>query len=270
MEFDSDTVPNLVKGWRPDNPEEATCSKSIAVVEDNGPKYFQLPYFLVKEFLTPQRLRTSDVGNIRQYHISLDTKRASLYICSWTKRWTKRARYIFSGILRCQALGRSRRARQRDITNSRRNGTSIRSNQIIPCIMGDIRYRSESGSTIHQTTPGIPAAAGASVLYYAVSCGFSQPANCLVIAARMGRQRQVRLSRDTLACGIVQQTPFFFFFFFLKFHYCPPRGTEPHVGLQIRIYVHDAKAICMCMCWGLFKWPESSVLKCGGDRREWE
>ena len=81
VEFDLDTIPNLVEGWRPENPEEAVlsaCSTLIAVVEDEGSKYFQFSHFSVKEFLTSDRLRTSEVGNIRQYHISLDGAHVTL------------------------------------------------------------------------------------------------------------------------------------------------------------------------------------------------
>jgi len=81
VEFDMDTVPNLVEGWRPENPEEAVlsaCSTLIAVVEDDGSKYFQFSHFSVKEFLTSNRLRTSDIGNIHRYHISRDSAHITL------------------------------------------------------------------------------------------------------------------------------------------------------------------------------------------------
>jgi len=64
-----------MEGWRPENPEEAvlsTCSTLIAVIEDKGSKIVQFSHFSVKEFLTSDRLRTSDNGNIRPYHIPLD------------------------------------------------------------------------------------------------------------------------------------------------------------------------------------------------------
>jgi len=81
VEFDLDAVPNLVEDWRPENPEEAvmsTCSTLITVVEDGGSRYFQFSHFSVKEFLTSDRLRTSDVGSIRQYYISLDSAHITL------------------------------------------------------------------------------------------------------------------------------------------------------------------------------------------------
>jgi ankyrin repeat protein len=75
IEFDAEAVPSLSEGWRPENPEEAvlsTCSTLIAIIEDKGSKIIQFSHFSVKEFLTSGRLLTSEVGGIREYHISLD------------------------------------------------------------------------------------------------------------------------------------------------------------------------------------------------------
>ena len=74
-EFGPNDVPNLVAGWRPENPEEAVlsaCSTLIAIIEDEGAKTVQFSHFSVKEFLTSDRLQLSDVGNICQYHIPLE------------------------------------------------------------------------------------------------------------------------------------------------------------------------------------------------------
>jgi ankyrin repeat protein len=75
IEFGPNNVPNLVAGWRPENPEEAVlsaCSTLIATIEDEGAKTVQFSHFSVKEFLTSDRLQMSDVSNIRQYHIPLE------------------------------------------------------------------------------------------------------------------------------------------------------------------------------------------------------
>ena len=74
IEFDADAGPDLKEGWRPENPEDAVlsaCSTLIAVIEDSGSKIVQFSHFSVKEFLISDRLRTSDIGNIRYYHIPL-------------------------------------------------------------------------------------------------------------------------------------------------------------------------------------------------------
>ena len=82
IEFGADNVPNLVAGWRPENPEEAvlsTCSTFITIInddddndDDEGSKVVQFSHFSVKEFLTSERLQMSSVGDIRQYHIPLE------------------------------------------------------------------------------------------------------------------------------------------------------------------------------------------------------
>jgi ankyrin repeat protein len=75
IEFDLGAVPSLSQGWRPENPEEAvlsTCSTLITIIEDKGSKIIQFSHFSVKEFLTSGRLLTSEIGGIREYHISLD------------------------------------------------------------------------------------------------------------------------------------------------------------------------------------------------------
>ena len=62
--------------WRPEIPEEAilsTCSTLITVIDGNrGSKIVQFSHFSVKEFLISDRLRTSEVGNIRNDYIRLD------------------------------------------------------------------------------------------------------------------------------------------------------------------------------------------------------
>ena len=79
--FPPNAEPILVEGWRPASPEEAVlsmCSTLIAIVEDQGSKTVQFSHFSVKEFLTSDRLRTSEIGNVRQYHVPLDTAHATL------------------------------------------------------------------------------------------------------------------------------------------------------------------------------------------------
>jgi len=75
INFDADSSPDLKEGWRPENPEEAvlsTCSTLITVIENKGSKIVQFCHFSVKEYLTSDRLRTSDVRNIGLYYIPLD------------------------------------------------------------------------------------------------------------------------------------------------------------------------------------------------------
>jgi ankyrin repeat protein len=75
IEFDEDSGPSLNEGWRPENAENAllsACSTLIAVTENNESKIVQFSHFSVKEYLTSGRLRSSEIGNVRHYHIPLD------------------------------------------------------------------------------------------------------------------------------------------------------------------------------------------------------
>jgi ankyrin repeat protein len=67
--------------WRPEDPEEAVlsaCSTLIAVIDNRGSKIVQFSHFSVKEFLTSDRLRTSEFVNIRHYFIPLDAAHSIL------------------------------------------------------------------------------------------------------------------------------------------------------------------------------------------------
>ena len=74
--FGPNAAPNLVEDWRPENPEEAVfsaCSSLITIIidsDDEGSKSVQFSHFSVKEYLTSDRLQTSDVPNISQFYIS--------------------------------------------------------------------------------------------------------------------------------------------------------------------------------------------------------
>ena len=60
IDFDPKAVPNLLEGWRPDNPEEAVlsaCSTLITIIKDFGSKNVQFFHFSVKEFFIPHSSR---------------------------------------------------------------------------------------------------------------------------------------------------------------------------------------------------------------------
>jgi uncharacterized protein (DUF2267 family) len=76
IEFEQDVAPSFKEDWRPGNAEDAilsTCSTLISVIENEGSRIVQFSHFSVKEFLTSGRPRTSNIGNIRPYHIPLYT-----------------------------------------------------------------------------------------------------------------------------------------------------------------------------------------------------
>jgi hypothetical protein len=70
-----------MEGWRPENAEEAvlsTCSTLVSVIEVEGTRIVQFSHFSVKEYLTSDRLRSSEVGNVCQYHVRLDSSHTIL------------------------------------------------------------------------------------------------------------------------------------------------------------------------------------------------
>jgi ankyrin repeat protein len=75
IRFESETTADLIKGWRPENTEDAVlsaCSSLIAVVEVDGSPVVQFSHFSVKEFLTSDRLATAQSRNVSRYHIPLE------------------------------------------------------------------------------------------------------------------------------------------------------------------------------------------------------
>ena len=79
--FGANVSPNLVEGWRPPNAEEAVlsaCSTIITIIDDRGAKVVQFSHFSVKEYLTSDRLETSNVMNIRQFYIHLEPAHTTL------------------------------------------------------------------------------------------------------------------------------------------------------------------------------------------------
>jgi ankyrin repeat protein len=75
IEFGPNEVTNLVEGWRPENAEEAVlsaCSSLIAIVNDQGSKIVQFSHFSVKEYMTSNRLQTSDIGHVCDYYVPLE------------------------------------------------------------------------------------------------------------------------------------------------------------------------------------------------------
>ena len=75
---------NLVEDWRPPNAEEAVlsaCSSLITVIidsDDKDAKIVQFSHFSVKEYLTSDRLESSNVVNIRQFYIPLEPAHTTL------------------------------------------------------------------------------------------------------------------------------------------------------------------------------------------------
>ena len=77
IQFDSDakTGFKIEESWRPENAEDAVlsaCSTLIAIVSGENSEIVQFSHFSVKEFLTSNRLATTNDANISRYHIGLE------------------------------------------------------------------------------------------------------------------------------------------------------------------------------------------------------
>jgi len=75
IRFESETTPELIKGWRPEDTEDAVlsaCSSLIAVVEVDSSPVVQFSHFSVKEFLTSNRLAIALSRSVSRYHIPLE------------------------------------------------------------------------------------------------------------------------------------------------------------------------------------------------------
>src|SRR5258708_22540264 len=81
IEFKQDMALSFNEGWRPADAEDAvlsTCSTLISIIENEGSKIIQFSHFSVHEFLTSDRLLTSNIVNIHLYHTPLDAAHAIL------------------------------------------------------------------------------------------------------------------------------------------------------------------------------------------------
>jgi hypothetical protein len=190
INFDADSGPNLMEGWRPENPEEAvlsTCSTLIAVIEDQGSQMVQFSHFSVKEYLVSDRLRTSDVGNIRLYHIPLRDAHTTL------------ARACLTVLLQLDANADKKRlatfplafyAAQHWVGHAKFEDVALRIQDPIERLFDPRDSYLASWMWIHDadqdhkrsidTLEEHPSRPLATALYYAALCGFSRLADCLI------------------------------------------------------------------------------------------
>lgn len=76
IRFDSETAPDLIMGWRPENMEDAilsVCSSLISVVKVDASLVVQFAHFSVKEYLTSDRLVMAQARSVLRYYAPTDT-----------------------------------------------------------------------------------------------------------------------------------------------------------------------------------------------------
>jgi ankyrin repeat protein len=192
IEFDAEAGPNLMEGWRPENPEEAVlsaCSTLIAIIANGDSKIVQFSHFSVKEFLTSDRLRTSEVGSIRQYHISLDAAHTVL------------ARACLTVLLQFDDKIDKKRlatfplafyAAKHWVDHVKFEDVASRFHDTMECLFNPHKPYLAAWVWIHDVDrpwnqPSIeefaqhPTPPRATALYYAALCGFSRLANYLIL-----------------------------------------------------------------------------------------
>ena len=193
VDFDQGATCGFKEGWRPENPEEAvlsTCSTLITVIEDESSKIVQFSHFSVKEFLTSDRLRTSEDGSIRGHHISLDSAnvlltRACLAVLMQLDENVDKTRLETFPLVSYAA--------QNWVEHAKYEGVELRVQDTMEeffnpkrphlatwILIHDVVSYSDGGFgfdtfTQHQPSPETAA------LFYAALCGFSRVANYLVI-----------------------------------------------------------------------------------------
>ncbi len=191
INFEADSSPDLMEGWRPENPEEAvlsTCSTLITVIEDEGSKIVQFCHFSVKEYLTSDRLRTSDVGNIGLYYIPLDVAhtflaRSCLAVLLQLDENVNKNRLATFPLAFYAARYWVNHAKFEDVASRIQDGIERLFYPGNPYLAAwawiyDVAW-DRFGRSIDTLTehPSLPEA---TALYYAVLCGFSGVANFLI------------------------------------------------------------------------------------------
>jgi ankyrin repeat protein len=170
----------MMKGWRPENPEEAvlaTCSTLVAVVEDKGSKIVQFSHFSVKEFLTSDRLQTSEFGNVRHYHIPLDAAHITL------------ARLCFTMLLpseeemdkkRVDSLPLAPYSARHWVDHVKFENLASQFEDSMERLFDPKKPHFKSWTQIHNIDDG-KGSRQATPLYYAVLCGFTSLAKRLIV-----------------------------------------------------------------------------------------
>jgi ankyrin repeat protein len=191
LNFDSVTAPGLLEGWRPENPEEAllsTCSTLIAIAENAGSKIIQFSHFSVKEYLTSDRLRNFKVGNLCDFHISLDAAHTTL------------ARACLAVLLQLDEHVDKRHlatfplafyAAQHWINHAEFKGVEMRIQNDMECLFNPRKPYLAAWVWVHDVDPDSrrsgfwarakrPSPPKATALYYASLCGFGRLADYLI------------------------------------------------------------------------------------------
>jgi ankyrin repeat protein len=223
IDFDDDAGPNLKEGWRPEDSEDAVlsaCSTLIAVIDDDiddsdddsdddgddygdddsidknkagdgdnhnykSSKIVQFSHFSVKEYLTSNRLRTSEIG---YYHIPLDTAhtilaRACLTVLLQLDENTDKKRLETFPLALYAAQHWVDHAKYEDVVSRIQDAIEQLFNPSKPYLPAWTWIHDVDSGRVRRTIRNLkerPKRPEATALYYAVLCGFSGLANYLI------------------------------------------------------------------------------------------
>ncbi len=192
IEFEQDMAPSFKEGWRPANAEDAvlsTCSTLISVIENEGSKIVQFSHFSVKEFLTSDRLRTSNIGNIRPYHIPLDAAHAILARACLTVLLQMDENVDFKRLAAFPLAFYAAQhwvdhAKYEDVASQIQDAMEQLFNPSKPYLVAWTWIRDVDSHRVPETIHDLedrPKRPKATALYYAMLCGFSGLANYLIL-----------------------------------------------------------------------------------------
>ena len=183
--FDLGATGNLMEGWRPENPEEAilsACSTLIAVIEDEeGSKIVQFSHFSVKEFLVSERLRTFELGNIRDFYIRLDVAhtilaQACLTVLLQLDEKMDKKRVATYPLALYAAQHWFNHAKHEDVASQVQDAMVQLFNPGKPYLAAWVWLHDVDGVPVRRSIDDLedhPSPPEATALYYAASCGLS-------------------------------------------------------------------------------------------------
>ena len=190
--FGANVSPKLVEDWRPSDAEDAVlsaCSSLITIIidsDDRDVKIVQFSHFSVKEYLTSDRLETSNVVNIRQFYIHLEPAhttlaRACLAVLLQLDRLDGRADEDRLAVFPLALYAAEKwidHAKFGNVASQVQEGMEELFNPTKPHLRTWIRIHNVCNAIPPQTIDKFPSIE----LYYAAFCGFSGLAKHLIIA----------------------------------------------------------------------------------------
>ena len=192
IEFDPNEATNLVEGWRPENPEGAVlsaCSSLITIINIRGSKIVQFSHISVKDYMTSDRLQTSDIGHLCGYYITLELAhtlfaRACIAVLLQLDEGVDRERVATFPLAKYASEHWLDHAKfenvQSQIQDALKYLFNPKRSHLRACIwMHDVELKHTYNPEDHSAAkkpPPLPA----TPLYYAVFCGFSVLAEWLI------------------------------------------------------------------------------------------